>query len=308
MRLISGNKVSPVLIPVYAVFFALNGCIPNAHLATNTSAVNSSSNEIAEATANNAVGEPPLKVEIAQAFFDHGKLNVKVRLQAKTSVNPAEVVVLLSGLREGSVVEEKAERLDSAFADKVMDSGETAVLRFELDSSDLTEYQVQCSWGSDAISLISDKNLRASLSTGEVGQAKADGSQDGTPSIEQQAEAAFSLTEIKLEAQESSCSNPPCDKMFTIYGSLINRTQSDVGEVQLALGLFWTNEGAKVSEIQAQAPKLENEEVIQLEDVVVKPGEKKRIRVKVDKPVPIVPGGAFVPRLRLLGFQVRNHG
>jgi len=100
-----------------------------------------------------------------------------------------------------------------------------------------------------------------------------------------------------------ACDNPPCDVLYTVVGELVNEGGTDVGDIELSIGLYWANDGQNAKFPTIADPRGENEELIALEGFKLKPGESKRIRINVDRSVPIVPGGRFVPYLRLLGFK-----
>jgi len=92
----------------------------------------------------------PVEVEVAQAFFNRDKLNVKVVLKTLKEFNSDEVVLGVLGLKQGEIVEQSFKRVKDVIAAKTIDSETKVVARFELQSNDLTEYQVSCTWGEKA--------------------------------------------------------------------------------------------------------------------------------------------------------------
>jgi len=65
----------------------------------------------------------PLSVEVVQAFFDEDELKIKIHLQSKIELNPSEILVGVSGLEEGEVVEEHLQRVSEVLSsDKLFQS------------------------------------------------------------------------------------------------------------------------------------------------------------------------------------------
>jgi hypothetical protein len=258
-------------------------------------------------------------VRVAQAFFDERELNVKVHLEAKTAIPSAQIVVGLLGLREGVIVEEKLQLLSSVYSKETLEAGQTLALNFSLKSDDLTEYQVRCSWGSDAARLAEItqnteeiekpqlNNARASLNTDAAAALKlVDGSNELSaiqpPAIRRpnMPERPLSLENVEISEGAGACADPPCDIYFVVKATIANHTDVMLEGVRLAIGLYWTEAG-KLPRLPAQSAALsENEELIDLKGLKIGGGDSKAIRVKVDRSVPRVPGGSFIPHLRIL--------
>ncbi len=114
------------------------------------------------------------------------------------------------------------------------------------------------------------------------------------------AQGELMLTVTELEQREVTCDSPPCDRFFTIRAALRNGGATPIGGIALASGLQWVNEGATLRSPEPYSKALEGESVVKLDGFILQPGKEKKLKVAVDRAVPTVPGGQFVPYLRLV--------
>ena len=103
-----------------------------------------------------------------------------------------------------------------------------------------------------------------------------------------------------LTQESVSCEAEPCDILFTVSTSLVNKSSVPVTGIELALGIFWKEAGAEVLFPASFSELQKEEEALSLGDFTLLPGSEKKIKIKIDRPVPIVKGGNYVPNLRLL--------
>ena len=262
----------------------------------------------------------PLRVEVAQAFFNQDKLTVKVRLEAKTALDASEVLIRVTGLKEGQVVEEQAQLVrDAAGVDDIL-AGQSLILPFSLDGKGLTEYQLRASWGEHATAFmkshvmepsvdLSDSNARARLamtekdSLAKEGAAKQSDSQISKKAVDKS--FPLSLVEIDVEKQVQQCDTPPCEWLYSVKGQLYNSTPSVLEDVKLAVGLYWSEQGRLPSLPDYLDPLAEHEEVVALNGVSLQANSGKKIKIGIDQSVPQVPGGEFIPHVRVLSFTAR---
>ena len=294
----------------------------------------------------------PVDVSVAQAFFDSKVLNVKVHLKTLTDMDPKDIVVGVSGLREGSLVEETYQRVSEVVNETELDEDSVVALRFKLNSEDLSEYQVKCSWGK-GVELPQDRLVRNDTSAlelvkaGEVeddlltedsqstdefieegeldsfqedadiqipakGVTRASLSRDPEileavetdSDVEKEEDAlpssSLEIYELDIENETILCDTPPCDIIYTVLAELKNNGSEEVNSVQLAVGLYWANSGQLPRVPSADAVLQENEELIELKDLGITSNNSRTVRVKLDRSVPDVPGGSFIPHVRLL--------
>jgi hypothetical protein len=115
-------------------------------------------------------------------------------------------------------------------------------------------------------------------------------------------ESGLTVDVVGIERSQIDCDESPCDDLLSINALLVNNTDSPITEIVLGMGLFWANSGDTPDLPSNGTEALDTEEVINIVGVSIEPGQEKKIRVRVDRPVPIVPGGEFIPHLRLLSF------
>ena len=261
--------------------------------------------------------EPPLSVSVAQAFFVGEKLQVKVRVEAKTTLPTDEVVLSVVGLKEGQVVETHDIALNQVLHTASIYSGQSALASFELESQDLSEYQLQCRWGADAVQQLS-KNIAAapkqtaaeSVEPPQQTTAAAEPALNpeqaiAPPELAQRASLAaqpgrLELQNVELDEESSACAKPPCDKYYTLHARVVNQSAEALREVTLGVGLAWA-EGNNLPRPPADySEKQAREEAVALKGVVMKPGDGKKLKIKINRPVPFVPGGSFYPYIRIV--------
>lgn len=255
--------------------------------------------------------EPPISVDISHAFIEQGKLHVKVYVEPKTSI-PAEMVeVAVTGLREGQVVENVSKRMSEVIPTAELEAGRRFAVLFSLESAELTEYQVKCSWGSEvsaaAKQAVADKQNVAAL---DKNAAQDNQYQRASLSpMKEKAEepriqkAALSLEDIKINSEVEQCEIKPCDLVYTLEAKIQNNSKNPIAGIRMALGLYWTNEGQDPIFPVPSSALSDSEELIRLEHVNIPPAGSKKVRVQVDRSIPVIPGGKFIPHLRLLSFQ-----
>lgn len=228
----------------------------------------------------------PVRLEIAQAFFENQKFHVKVYLLAEEPLDPSQFIVTVSGLRDSKVIEERIQRVGDFISSPHLKRGDMIALRFELGASDLSEFQVRCSWGEDARELIARRDLHI--------QKNEQGSSD---------EEAVQISDQRIETQNVSCTIPPCNQLYTVSALVINRLPQAVTDLELAAGLFLVDKGGEFLPVQAPGGMLEeNEERISLGRLILAPGGQKKVRVTINRPVSSGAVGSFIPQLRILRY------
>lgn len=287
---------------------AEDGSMPNVRAAASAGISGTGQTDPAKGTDRAPANEPgklaPVDLEVAEAFFEEDVLLVKIRVRAKTSINPQNIAVGVLGLREGDVVEKNVQAVSDIVVGREMIAGQSAALSFSLREPELTEYQVQCSWGEDAARLLSEAPARPRA------DASAD-SRSSAPSAGIRAESAskplpdehpLGLEDVNVEENKVDCAAAPCDILYTMNGRLVNHLPDAVSRIQLAVGLYWTMQGMLPQVPASGAAPTSGEEIIDLGAAVLPGGASRRIRINIDRKIPVVPGGRFVPHLRVVGF------
>lgn len=242
----------------------------------------------------------PLSVDVAQAFFDQEKLNIKIILSTHTEVDPSQIVLGVSGLSDGELVEETYKKLSDVVAGDLLEADSKIAVRFELTQKDLTEYQVRCSWGNEA------KDLWAKLTPAEQKQEPQDARASLATSKDNLNLPALSgkleLSNLDIQSEQLQCVLPPCDLSYTVVGKFYNGTENVAQKAKLAVGLYWANDGQVPQIPDSNEQVNENEEVVEVA-LGLQSRETATIRVKLDRSVPQVPGGSFIPHVRLISEE-----
>ena len=291
----------------------------------------------------------PVEVEVSRAFISNGKLNVNVHVTVYRSLAAENVVVAVRGLRHGSLQQQRVKTLSEVSAGKMLEPGSKLALNFDLDVAGLSEYQVRCSWGQEALQFLASANQsnasaasagkknsnqqlnkdnsRARLAQTRVGskvkpkklnakpQKRVKRVSIETPSIQIPNPSLASdsdpgnttpsqvrplLSVANIEKREIECSTPPCDLKYTINARLKNTTSATITAAKLALGVRWVDQGQVLAVPKPGGGLKDNEQLVDLKSLKLAPGKSMKLRVRVNRALPVIPGGSFVPHLRLV--------
>lgn len=243
----------------------------------------------------------PLAVEVNQAFVDEaGVLHVNVKVTAQTTLDARKVAVALVGLSDGTPIERELKNLSQELSADRIYAGKSAILLFSMKAAGLSEYQVQCAWGDDSARLaLPVAGEKAKAVSGDVDvKANADsqetikrGSGDGRVILEN----------VEVESTALDCDVKPCNMRYAVTASIRNATLGVVNDVLLATGFVWVAEGESLTEgWNGHAKNAAQEQVVRLEGLNLQPGASRAVRVNIDRVVPLLSGGSFVPRVRLV--------
>lgn len=283
--------------------------------------------------------QAPLELRIGNAFRDEKDLHVKVYVEPMYRLDPEDVVVSIAGLKEGEVIEEQHHRLSDVVSSSSVGPGQRVALRFTLPAENLSEYQVRCSWGADAQMMLAKleqpQAVSPAVSESEIPQEtalpeKGDPSEPEARAMLQKspellfadrlppapAQAAkkllvtntVSLEDVRVVQNEVPCDRKPCDVLYTVEAQLQNGLAFPLKSVEIGLGLYWVEDGATPTFPSGDSTLAANEELVTLDGLGLASGAQRTLRVSVDRQVPIVPGGAFMPHVRILSFRSEQAG
>lgn len=312
-----------------------------------------------EAPAHRQEKAAPLKADVTQAFFVGDVLHVSVQVFALTELDPEKLLVKLVGLKQGAVAAADAKRgsevvqtgVEGSAGGKAppsLDEGDSLLFRLSVPAAELSEYQLQISWGDESRKSESSRSMGKALNSTEKAPA-AEASAGSAGSEEERARASLShdsgeitgpsapttLGELSLsestqaaagslvgsadasgapgggleisgsdlDEQTISCATEPCDKRYSIRAELRNASGHEISSIKLAVGIYFSVAGQVGGQKKNFDSLGEGEEVVDLKTLRLQPGERKRLRIAVDRSVPIVPGGVFLPYVRLLSQE-----
>jgi hypothetical protein len=275
----------------------------------------------------------PLSLSVAQAFYVGERLQVKVKLETKIKLPASQIVVSILGLKEGRIVEQHDQRLSAVTSDAELAPGAALLLPFELTVKDLSEYQIQCRWGKDAEHVAEDVQAlpeiesspdadaqpvslaqpaaettqRNEAESEPKAQALSDEAQPSAAeassaraSLDASPEKGVQIRDAELEEETETCATPPCDKRYTLRARVVNQGTAALSSIEIGVGLTWA-EGNSLPVPPADfTAQREGEEAVRLGELVLHPGESKKLKIKISRAVPVVPGGAFLPYIRII--------
>lgn len=333
-------------------------------------------------------GEAPVEVKIKSASKDEGLLHIDVDVIPQTAIRTDRLAVALIGLSpEQEVVRKEVALVKDLVAKGVLNQGEEVQVNFIVEAAGISDYEVKCSWGAQALALVeeSKKLERANpsliqsnyrkknvLKVNEpIGLAAAPKKADGQNSLIQQEiaeemEAGADLDEVdefrelssssterasfggdalvsnskltnspavepqvenvqkaarvvkpentqagnqvvirnlKKVKTQSECAKPPCDYFYSLNAVVQNTGSRAIKNVAFGIGIYWKGDQQKALFPEFGEPLGENEEVLEQSNINLAPGESKNISVELEQAIPVVPGGAFVPNIRVLNHS-----
>ena len=225
-----------------------------------------------------------------------------VRLIPQTSLATGKVILILTGLNEGEVVEEQIKRLTNVVQAQEIEKDEPINVEFTMPSPTITEYQVKCVWGDEALSYVarvekSERPITPERTSPAASAATAPQADGG----------GLLLDNLIRQKEELPCGKASCDYVYVLKFDLVNRTQQIVTMAKLAMGMLWLEEGQDLPTITAGTELRADEQIVELNGITIAPGQAKKVSIKIDKPLAAIPGGGFVPTLRIIKYSSSSH-
>lgn len=242
-------------------------------------------------TPTKAEAQPPIKVEVTQAFFVAETLHVTIQVFAKTDLETKLLLVRLIGLNQGNIIHSISERASDVAGDERLEEGESILFRLKIPAAELTEYQVQVAWGDES------RQKEPKSPGSSAANSKA-------PEVNARSEEPLHIIGHELEEiGDTTCSNPPCDKHYAIRAELLNKGRGEISNIKLGVGIYFAPAGQVPQRKKNKEPLSEGEELLDLGELRLSPGEQKKMKIAVERGVPQVPGGSFLPYARIIEYQ-----
>ena len=253
---------------------------------------------------------PPLSIEVVKdSIIDH-TLYANVRLNPRAIMNSQDVVLEAIGLNNGEVVERVSQNVADLTSNAPLQPGVPLDLEFTLGADRLGEYQIVCAWGHK------DNLAEKALSRGRIASPSSGEESNNRAQLEEQQLAiqqSAKVTEIFDRPDEvlvlrnvatisdpETCSKKPCEYRYVVEGQLANYGKKPIRDIFLALGIYWEEHGRKTIYPKNFAVLGANEEKVPLGDFILNSGQSRNIKLTVNRSIPDIPGGRFVPHLRIL--------
>ncbi|MBL7662765.1 hypothetical protein JNK13_08435 [bacterium] len=259
--------------------------------------------------ANSTTITDPLSYEVLDSkLTPQGLLSVTGSITAKTDWPTNNAVLELSTFVNGERKASKYVYLDQALGKEMLKRNSKDILALSIESMGATDYQMRLLWGAETKQFaknntneISDQS-QAKIETTKPQSSAANttdqGSAPQTATKEELKEKldALALVELETISNTIACSVPPCDLELVVSGKIYNPTATTIKDPKLALGLAYAPDGRPTP----TAADPSTEEIVELSGVTIDSGQKRVIKLTVDRPVPQIPGGKFVPVLRIV--------
>ncbi len=108
------------------------------------------------------------------------------------------------------------------------------------------------------------------------------------------------VEDIKLEAVEQECEEPPCKTLPRISAMLVNQSSTERSDITLGIGFVLLQEDS-VLDLSKVLP--ENEKKLALKGVVLQPGEQRALKLNLDRAIPRAEQGRYQPVVRVLSAK-----
>lgn len=244
---------------------------------------------------NPPIKKQPLTLTVSQAFYVSNKLNVKVLLEANTDYPSNKIVIKISALKQGEIVEEQLKLVSELVEDSEIKTNQRLIIPFEMQAEDFNEYQIHCSWGNDAAMLIQQHSQNFPLKNKNP-EVKVD-----TPTKD------IELERVELIERNQDCKNTTaCPLHYSISAVLINKSANNASNIKLAVGIVWAEVG-KLPQVFKDFESLkDSEELLDLESYVLNAFSEKKVKVDIDREVPNLSAGKFFPYIRIVEFNSKK--
>ena len=244
----------------------------------------------------------PFDVVIHDEVNDGEKLFIRAGIRSRRTWPVADLVLLLTGTRDGEPVEQEVLPLASSpdlilsglsEDGKELSDQEELLLSLSLPSAQITDYQLDLLWGSEAAPYLKRTAPAAESMRAGLSPSVAPGDQNGT----QDSGETLHIRDFRVVTHTPNCGRANCPQLMKLEGKLVNTGPTTQNDVSLALVFRWIpNRG---SSLDLSRPMTQNEELIQLRGIGLAPGGSKPFRFVLDRPIPQAAGGRYVPELRV---------
>ncbi|NDC39247.1 MAG: hypothetical protein EBZ48_14580 [Proteobacteria bacterium] len=215
----------------------------------------------------------PFGVTVSQELNDGKRLFVKAAIDAHARWSTAELVVLLTGYRNGEKVGEQVTPL--TVLGPVLEQGSQHELPMVLNAPNITDYQLELLWGRDSHTV---RGAKAANGLGRV-------------------EAGLEIRNVSVRSERVNCGvKGGCDLQFAITAELRNVSDRTLTGAVLGTGFIWVDSPAL--DLSERIP--ENEATVELSRLDLGPGASRKVRLVLDRTVPERSDGAFEPVLRVI--------
>lgn len=253
--------------------------------------------------------QDPIQAEVSQTFVEGSEIVLRVKLHPLKDLLVKDVAIAIIGLKDGVVSSRRvmplsALVLESQFPQGTLKAGQPVLVQVNTPHADVSELQVVCSWGEDAQRLVGPNTYRTPVANAPQGadttaQVLQEAIRPAVPTHKIDASVQLAVLErIEIERRAGGC--PDCPALLTLVVHLQNPSARPLVGVKLAIGLAFAADGESVPHKPSEMPIEQSEQLVDITDAHIGPGKSQIVRVKFDRGIPRVPGGEFLPTVRIL--------
>lgn len=218
--------------------------------------------------------KPPLEFRLTDAVSDGRNLYLVVSVKALADLPARRVHLAAVGLNHGQVIREEVRRLSDAIGEELIPEGGEADILFELPAAQIEDYQVRVDW--------------------DLGMSGTDESSSDK----------LILQNVETEIVKPDCTGEVCSEQHAVSATVFNKSKAICNEIFVAIGVFWSDENLPAPTMPANLlPLSPHEEKVALGAMTLYPGEGRRVRLRIERQLPILSGGRFAANLRILDYS-----
>lgn len=275
----------------------------------------------------------PISVSLNKAYIIEKKILLKIELSVLSDISAKETVVGVNGLKEGNLIEEQYVILSDIVSRNKLVDGERVLIEFVLESGVLSEFQIKAYWGEDGKRVIKEKiyfddinkieseNI-FSLETKENESINKNDkfetiSQEDShllppeprrPNLNEALETnkykqVLEIIDLEIHENDIVCEKIPCPKKVRLKGKLKNSSKQILTSISLAFGIHWVFNGQLPKLPDELSPIKVGEEKLSFGSKFLEVNEVIEFEIDIDRAIYQIPGGYFMPHVRVLSFE-----
>jgi hypothetical protein len=215
----------------------------------------------------------PFVLSVAKEENDGQTLRVVADVIPQVAWPSDNAMVRLATYRNGALLQERYFPIAAALApsQEEFKSQEKVSLAMQVPSVGMTDYQLELLWGEEALRI--------------------------SEQLQSEARPLLRISELEIERKREECNGFPCDIVFVLRGVVENTGQEVLGDIVLAVGFI---------RVDGDVKRPENEEKVPLSGLELAAGDKRPLRLVIDRRIPETEAGKYKPVLRIAAFKSRS--
>ncbi len=235
----------------------------------------------------------PIILSLSQGYFADTSMYLRVQLEVLDRLATDSVFIQLCAFKDDQLIEEQTIPIKNFIQTSILDVGSRVLVPFTLGISEVDRFTIACSWGEAGYT------LAAQLDLVDHGETKSSTSP-------QDLENPIKISELEITEEQIPCSEELCFIRVNLQGRIFNSVPDyNIKAIALAYRLLWVPDG-EIPSIKINSAELTNEEKLLSFGEGRIPDEGFEFEVLGDKDLPKIPGGKFMPVVRVLKFKIEK--